>query len=958
MRIEVEPQTLIDAGKNVGALGTQLGALSDAMSQVLSSGIASGTDPAGLNFGIGYGRQADQFGKYLAELANAFKSVGLMLEATGMNYQHADQASVPGGSGPTGSVSGEQAETKAGDAPYASVTGMVPPPPKWWLIQPLLNMVPLFGMALTWPTGNSAMMNLTAAQWSNIGRGLKVFEPALQSAEILAGAQDIPEAGQIKKALQDLGDGATKLASIADQLSTTITDFARGVQETQDAIRRLLDRISLEGLWDTVTGFFTGEGENTLRQIANDVGTVLENFQNQLQGVLGLLQELGNLLGEAADSFQKWIRPILVGAFGEDAGNLMADGLKIYTGLQVGVGVAAIGLVSGTLALADPDTWKGMADTAIMIAKDPSKLDDVVKESLGQFLAVDKITGENPERGIGEAAGNIASLFLPGGVFAKGGAVAKGLSATRRLFEKGELGPLERLPGLDGTRRPELPDLPDNPGAPHLPEFTPSPGVPPSVVNPPGGSPGSPNGSPSVRPQTGEPGGPSSTGSGPGAGNTPSPNGSAPHHDGAGPGTPSTGGPAPTGGSPTHGGSAGSGGSASGGPVPAGGSPTHGGSDGSSGAASGGSSSNGPVPTGGSPISGGDAPAGGSHSSPPAESSGSGGPSKSGGGDGPSPVSGGGGSESGGGPHSGGGPSGGGEGPSEPPSNDVTKNSTVDAPDQDSQLDNQTKTKDDAGVNGESTGDHPTSGELHDQPNNPPHTGLFDPPSNHGVPGGQLPDLSDINREYRLDSGAIDPERFDEWAERVSDEYPEITKDGVAGVYDYTTENYQGMNPYLRDIDPLSLEQQSILESDSVRNMTDEQRTAWEERIGKTDEGLASLPPYRADPGDSMSTTWRGLHASDDLLRQLEVGGTFSDSAYLSTSTDSRVAEQFALTADPGRTPTLLAIEGYDGVDVSQLSRYTSEAEILFPRGSEFEVVSRELGDDGVMRIVLKQVEP
>ncbi|MEH3130777.1 MAG: hypothetical protein PGN27_12560 [Mycolicibacterium neoaurum] len=658
MRIEVEPQALIDAGKNVGGLGTQLGALSDATSQVLSSGIASGTDPAGLNFGIGYGRQADQFGKYLAELANAFKSVGLMLEATGMNYQHADQASVPGGSGPTGSVSGEQAETKAGDAPYASVTGMVPPPPKWWLIQPLLNMVPLFGMALTWPTGNSAMMNLTAAQWSNIGRGLKVFEPALQSAEILAGAQDIPEAGQIKKALQDLGDGATKLASIADQLSTTITDFARGVQETQDAIRRLLDRISLDGLWDTVTGFFTGEGENTLRQIAKDVGTVLENFQNQLQGVLGLLQELGNLLGEAADSFQKWIRPILVGAFGEDAGNLMADGLKIYTGLQVGVGVAAIGLVSGTLALADPDTWKGMADTAIMLVKDPFKLDDVVKESLGQFLAVDKITGENPERGIGEAAGNIASLFIPGGIFAKGGAVAKGLSATRRLFEKGELGPLERLPGLDGTRRPELPDLPDNPGAPHVPEFAPSPGVPPSVVNPPGGSPGSPNSSPTVRPQTGEPGGPSSTGSGSGAGNTPSPNGSGPHRDGAGPGSLSSGGPAPTGGSPTHGGGDAP---SSSGSVPTGGSPTHGGGDSSGGAASGGPSSNGPVPTGGSPSAGGEAPSGGSHSSPSAESSGSGGPSKSGGGDGPGPVAGGG-SDSGGGSHAGG------EGPSEPSS--------------------------------------------------------------------------------------------------------------------------------------------------------------------------------------------------------------------------------------------------------------------------------------------------
>jgi len=166
------------------------------------------------------------------------------------------------------------------------------------------------------------------------------------------------------------------------------------------------------------------------------------------------------------------------------------------------------------------------------------------------------------------------------------------------------------------------------------------------------------------------------------------------------------------------------------------------------------------------------------------------------------------------------------------------------------------------------------------------------------------------------------------------------------------------MNAYLRDVDPLSPEQQSILGTDSIANMTAEQRAAWEERIGKTDEGLSSLPPHRADPGDATSTIWCGLHASDELLAQLEVGGTFRDPAYFSTSTESRIAEQFAMTADPGRAPTVLSIEGYNGVDVSQLSRYTDEAEILFPRGSEFEVVSRELGDDGVMRIFLRQVEP
>lgn len=965
MRIEVEPQTLIDAGKNVGALGTQLGALSDAMSQALSSGIASGGDPAGLSFGIKYSRQADDFGKLLAQITDAFNNVGVMLEATGFNYQHADQASVAGGAGPTGSVSGQPEKTAVPDAPYGPNGSLVTPPGKWYVIQPFIRMIPVIGIAagvaLTWPSGNSGMMNVTAAQWRNIARGLRVFEPALNASKASVGAQNIPEGADIANALSQIGSSATNLASAADEIATSVSDFASSVQQTQDAIRDLLNRISLDGLWDTVTGLLSGDGDKVLREIADDVSTVLENFQSQVKGVLGLLDELGTLLGEASDALNRWARPILVETFGEGAGNAIANVMDLYTDIQVGGAVAVIGLVSGTVALADLDTWKNLADTAIMIAKDPSKIDDVLIQSGSEFIALDEWKGENPGRGFGEAVGNIATLFIPGGALAKGGAVAKGLAATRNLLEKGELGRLGRLPGLGGRGTPDLPDLPDNPGAPHVPEFTPPPGVPPSVVNPPGGSPGSsgsPNGSPPVRPQTGEPAGPSSTGSGPGAGNTPSPNGSGGNANGAGPGSPSTGGPAPTGGSPTHGG-----GDAppSSGSVPTGGSPTHGGGDSSGGAASGGSSSNGPVPTGGSPSGGGDAPSGGSHSSPSAgpsgESPGSGGPSKSGGGDGLGPVAGGG-SESGGGSHSGGGSSGGGEGPSEPLSNAVTQNPTFDASDKDSPLDGQTTMANDAGVNGGSAGDHPTHTDPPDQPNNPPHTGLFDPPSNHGVPGGQIPDLSDINREYRLDSGAVDPERFDEWAERVSEEYPDITKDGVAGVYDYTTENYQGMNPYLRDIDPLSPEQQSILDSDSVRNMTEDQRTAWEERIVKTDEGLASLPPYRADPGDPISTTWRGLHASDDLLRQLEVGGTFSDPAYLSTSTDSRVAEQFALTADPGRTPTLLAIEGYDGVDVSQLSRYTSEAEILFPRGSQFEVVSRELGDDGVMRIVLKQVEP
>ncbi|MFI2839737.1 hypothetical protein [Mycolicibacterium sp. PDY-3] len=645
MRIEVEPQALIDAGKNVGGLGTQLGALSDALGQALSSGIASGGDPAGLSFGIKYSRQADDFGKLLAQITDAFNNVGVMLEATGFNYQHADQASVAGGAGPTGSVSGQPEKTAVPDAPYGPNGSLVTPPGKWYVIQPFIRMIPVIGIAagvaLTWPSGNSGMMNVTAAQWRNIARGLRVFEPALNASKASVGAQNIPEGADIANALSQIGSSATNLASAADEIATSVSDFASSVQQTQDAIRDLLNRISLDGLWDTVTGLLSGDGDKVLREIADDVSTVLENFQSQVKGVLGLLDELGTLLGEASDALNRWARPILVETFGEGAGNAIANVMDLYTDIQVGGAVAVIGLVSGTVALADLDTWKNLADTAIMIAKDPSKIDDVLIQSGSEFIALDEWKGENPGRGFGEAVGNIATLFIPGGALAKGGAVAKGLAATRNLLEKGELGRLGRLPGLGGRGTPDLPDLPDNPGAPHVPEFTPPPGVPPSVVNPPGGSPGSsgsPNGSPPVRPQTGEPAGPSSTGSGPGAGNTPSPNGSGGNANGAGPGSPSTGGPAPTGGSPTHGGGAGSGGSASGGPAPTGGSPSHGGGDG---------------------------PSNGTHPSPPvnspADSPGSDGPSKPGNDDRPDPASGGGGSNSGGGDGPGGGSSGAGD---------------------------------------------------------------------------------------------------------------------------------------------------------------------------------------------------------------------------------------------------------------------------------------------------------
>jgi hypothetical protein len=51
-RIEVDPEAVIRAGRHLGSLGSQLGMLSDALGSALSSGIASGLDPAGVKVGL------------------------------------------------------------------------------------------------------------------------------------------------------------------------------------------------------------------------------------------------------------------------------------------------------------------------------------------------------------------------------------------------------------------------------------------------------------------------------------------------------------------------------------------------------------------------------------------------------------------------------------------------------------------------------------------------------------------------------------------------------------------------------------------------------------------------------------------------------------------------------------------------------------------------------------------
>lgn len=540
-RIEVDPVVLLRAGQRMGSIGAQLDALSTSLGAALGSGIASGWDPAGAHFGLTYGDDAQKFANTLAEAANAFKYSGQRLEATGYNYKNADAGSTIGGRSPMGSVGAAPGETKAVDVPTGASGAIVPPPPNWWLIDGLLNAIPFIGSVagavMTWPQGNPSLMRLTAAQWKNFATGLAAFNDDVPALKTAVSQQHIPEQPKIQECLGQLGEYLPYLAELAKTIGENVDQFANGVQKAQDAIRRLLDRISPEGLWDTVTGFLTGEGDDILRQVADDVGTVLENFQQEVKGIVGLLSDLSKALGEALDAFQKWVKPALEATFGDEVGGALADAVTFYTDVQLGLINSVIGTVSGLVSLADVDVLKGMAEMALSVAEDPTKLPGVLENMGKQFIAYDQLTGDHPGRGVGEAAGNIGMLFLPGGAATRTGSVARGLRYGSKLLDEGRLPRFSDIPGMGGGRSlPSVDDLPGaGPGHPGAPEFTP-PQLPESLANPPsaphapeaprtpqelGGSGGPPGGGGPPDPPGGRPVGPPDSGPGRADGPTP-----------------------------------------------------------------------------------------------------------------------------------------------------------------------------------------------------------------------------------------------------------------------------------------------------------------------------------------------------------------------------------------------------------------------------------------------------
>ena len=249
------------------------------------------------------------------------------------------------------------------------------------------------------------------------------------------------------------------------------------------------------------------------------------------------------------------------------------------------------------------------------------------------------------------------------------------------------------------------------------------------------------------------------------------------------------------------------------------------------------------------------------------------------------------------------------------------------------------------GQNGDDPNAHGNgSGNDSHEGNHDSSDGSDSPSSDHSSDGSSSQG-GEGSSEQTSPDGTIDPDKVpspppdpghsayndtavNEWAQNTS-KATGMTPEGALGVYDYTTnDGYHTMNPALRGAPDTPI-------PSNVQT-----------RIDNTLSGMNQLPEVSA-------TTYRGTNVPDDVYTHLQTGtGEYTDKAFMSSSYNESVAANFQ---SGSKNSVVFEINGNSGVDVSKLSAYGGEAEILFKPGTTFSISESSLDEQNILRVKLAE---
>lgn len=157
-----------------------------------------------------------------------------------------------------------------------------------------------------------------------------------------------------------------------------------------------------------------------------------------------------------------------------------------------------------------------------------------------------------------------------------------------------------------------------------------------------------------------------------------------------------------------------------------------------------------------------------------------------------------------------------------------------------------------------------------------------------------------------------------------------LSEDELKAIDFYTGPGYDALNAHLRGV------------AADVASGT-ATRAELEEYSRLVSQGLDRLPGFEGE-------TLRGTNLPQSVLDGIDSTGTFKDPAFMSSSTSEDVAQGFR-----GNGNAMLHIDGTSGHDIASLSQYKNEAEVLFDKGTPFDVVSKVWNPKGYWDIYLKE---
>lgn len=132
-------------------------------------------------------------------------------------------------------------------------------------------------------------------------------------------------------------------------------------------------------------------------------------------------------------------------------------------------------------------------------------------------------------------------------------------------------------------------------------------------------------------------------------------------------------------------------------------------------------------------------------------------------------------------------------------------------------------------------------------------------------------------------------------------------------------------------------------------------------RYGKTDKIVSQIIQDLQTAKPFAGTVYRGLTLDKaDISNTFKVGRIYRDMGFMSTSKNHTVSQKFntlgvPLSRTDNRSITLV-IESKTGKDISRISQYPEEQEVLFLPLTGFEVVSIEKDGWEEYTIVLKEI--